>query len=433
LQSRNMNDYCLFCRTLNLHMNKKTVGIFSIPVLVGALGYFVDIYDLLLFSIIRIPSLKSLGLNEKALADSGLFIINVQMIGLLIGGIFWGILGDKYGRMKVLFASILMYSLGNIANGFVQTVNQYAFIRFVTGIGLAGELGASITLISELLPKEKRGLGTSLVAGIGLTGAVFAYILKEYFVNPITFEGWRMCYFIGGGLGFLLLLLRVGVLESGMFKSVQAATHIAKGSFFTLFQSWRNTKKYLLAILIGLPSWYCIGILITFSKEFGEKMGVQGAIDPGQSVMYAYAAISIGDIASGLISQWFKSRKNAVYFFYAITTIGVVYYFFGGIRTAAQMYWICALLGFGTGFWAMFVTMAAEQFGTNIRATVTTTVPNMVRGSLNLVSWLFVAMQPSMGYVTSGWITGTVVLIIGLVALIYTEETFHKDLDYLEA
>lgn len=405
-------------------MEKKNQSVFGLAVIVAALGYFVDIYDLLLFSIIRIPSLKSFGLDDTAIAKDGLKIINIQMMGLLLGGIFWGILGDKKGRLNVLYASIILYSLGNIANGFVQTVNQYAGVRFITGFGLAGELGAGITLVSELLSKEKRGIGTSLVAGIGLTGAVFAFFIKQ------NFE-WRTCYFIGGGLGFLLLFLRVGVLESGMFKSVRES-NIARGNFFMLFTNGKRLKKYLTAIFLGLPTWYVIGILISFSKEFAVKMNVQGTVDPGKAVMFAYAGISLGDVAIGFISQWMKSRKKAVYLFYGLTIIGICWFFNMQGQSTETFYADCALLGFATGFWAMFVTMAAEQFGTNIRATVATTVPNMVRGSLNLVSLLFVSLQASQGYLKSGWITGIVVMVIGLISVAFTEETFGKDLNYME-
>jgi len=406
-------------------MQQKPISVFNIAVIVAALGYFVDIYDLLLFGIIRITSLRDLGLDDAQIAKDGLFILNTQMLGLLIGGILWGILGDKKGRLKVLYASIILYSLGNIANGFVQNVNQYALIRFVTGIGLAGELGAGITLVSELLPKEKRGIGTSLVAGIGLTGAVGAFFLKENF-------HWRTCYFIGGGLGFLLLALRVGVLESSLFKSIQHEK-ITKGNFFMFFNNAKRFKKYLLCILIGLPTWYVIGILVTFSKEFGEKMGVEGTIDPGKSLMFAYAAISVGDVAVGLVSQWLKSRKKALFIFYGLTIIGIIWFFnLKPGQSPAMLYAACAWLGFGTGFWAIFVTIAAEQFGTNIRATAATTVPNMVRGSLNLISLLFVGLQPSLGYVKSGWVTGAILMVITIIAAIMTEESFHKDLDYVE-
>ena len=407
-----------------MNQQQKIYGIFSLPVIVAALGYFVDIYDLLLFSIIRVPSLKSLGLNDAQIASDGLKIINIQMIGLLIGGILWGILGDKLGRMKVLFASIILYSIGNIANGFVETVNQYAAVRFFSGIGLAGELGASITLVSEILSKEKRGLGTSVVAGIGLTGAVFAFVMKQ------NFE-WRTCYFIGGGMGFLLLFLRAGVLESSMFHSIKDAT-ISKGNILMLFNNKKRFSKYLKAILIGIPTWYVIGILISFSDKFGKEMHIIGAIDPGKAIMYAYVAIAIGDLLVGFISHWFKSRKKAIALFYIIAIVAIILYFNLEGKSNETLYWVCAALGFGTGFWALFVTMAAEQFGTNIRATATTTVPNMVRGSLVLTSLLFTYLQPSFGYLKSGWITGIVVMSLSIIALIFTQETFGKDLNYIE-
>ncbi len=405
-------------------MTKKEYGILSLPVIVAALGYFVDIYDLLLFSIIRVPSLKSLGLNETQIANDGLKIINIQMIGLLIGGILWGILGDKLGRMKVLFASIILYSIGNIANGFVETVNQYAAVRFFSGIGLAGELGASITLVSEILSKEKRGLGTSVVAGIGLAGAVFAFIMKENF-------DWRICYFIGGGMGFLLLFLRAGVLESSMFNSAKSGNK-NMGNAFLLINNWKRFSKYIKAILIGIPTWYVIGILITFSDKFGKEMNIVGKIDPGKAIMYAYVAIAISDLMVGFISHWLKSRKKAIGLFYIIAIAAIVMYFNLQGQSNTTLYWVCALLGFGTGFWALFVTMAAEQFGTNIRATATTTVPNMVRGSLVLVSILFTSLHPAYGYFKSGWITGIIIMTLAVFALIFTQETFGKDLNYIE-
>ena len=415
-------------------MKKSTALLFSLPVIVGALGYFVDVYDLLLFSIIRKPSLTSLGLNQDDVARLGLKILNYQMIGLLLGGILWGVLGDKKGRLKVLFASIILYSLGSIANGFVHTFEQYALARFVTGLGLAGELGAGITLVSELMPKEKRGIATSLVAGIGLSGAVFAYFVRQWFVGTGG-EGWRTCYFIGGGLGFLLLFLRVGVLESGMFKNIEG-TNVRKGDFFMLFTNGRRFKKYLTAILIALPNWYVIGILVSFSDKFAAKMDVKGVVDPGKAIMVAYAAITVGDILIGFISQWMKSRKNSLWLFHIITILAVIWYFNLRGQGSASVYLVCVFLGLGTGFWAMFVTMAAEQFGTNLRATVATTVPNMARGSLTLVSLLFVSLQSvlpaSTAYLQSGWITGIIVFVIASIALVLTEETFGKDLDYIE-
>lgn len=404
--------------------NNKAVSILSIPVIVAALGYFVDIYDLLLFSIVRVKSLQSLGLSDELVKSEGLKIISDQMWGLLIGGILWGIMGDKKGRLSVLFGSILLYSLANIANGFVHNVEQYSLCRFIAGIGLAGELGAGITLVSELIPKEKRGVATSIVAGIGLTGAVLAYFISQNF-------DWRVCYYIGGGLGLALLLLRVTVYESGMFKDVQQ-TGVSRGNFLMFFTNGARFKKYLLAILIGLPTWYVIGILITFSREFGKAFGITEEIKPAKAVMLAYVAISIADVGIGLLSQVLKSRKKALYIFYGITIVAIVLYFQQNGGSANQMYVLCALAGFGTGFWAIFVTMAAEHFGTNLRATAATTVPNMVRGSLPLMLILFERLQPGYGLINAAAITGVIVMVISIIAAIMTEETFGKDLNFLE-
>ncbi|MFT3981407.1 MAG: MFS transporter [Ferruginibacter sp.] len=406
-------------------MSKNNQSVFSIVVLVAALGYFVDIYDLLLFGIVRIQSLKELGLTDELVKKDGEFIISIQMLGLMIGGIIWGIMGDKKGRLSVLFGSIILYSLANIANGFVQTTNQYALVRFIAGVGLAGELGAGITLVSETTSREKRGLSTSLVAGIGLLGAVAAYFISQSF-------NWRTCYFIGGGLGFCLLLLRISVFESGMFNKVKQMSHVAKGDITMFFNNRHRFKKYLFAILIGLPTWYVIGVLVTFSNDFAKAFGVTEPVHPGKATMFAYAAIAIGDVLIGFVSHWLKSRKKALYIFYTITIIAIAAYFMQGQGSAAKMYIICAALGFGTGFWAIFVTMAAEQFGTNLRATATTTVPNMVRGALPLIIFLFNWLQGFMSYAQAGLVTGIIVMSISIFATWQSEETFGKDLNYIE-
>lgn len=405
-------------------MDKRRYGIISIPVIIGALGYFVDIYDLLLFGIIRKTSLRSLGLSEEMVLTSGEFIISVQMIGLLIGGILWGVMGDKKGRLSVLFGSIILYSLANIANGMVQTVNQYALLRFIAGVGLAGELGAGITLVSELLPKEKRGLGTSMVAGLGLTGAVVAYFISKNF-------DWRVCYYIGGAMGLLLLVLRVSVFESGMFQQVKEM-NVSRGNFFMFFTNKERFFKYVRSILIGLPTWFVIGVLVTFSDQFGLHMGVAEAIDPGRAIMFAYVGISIGDIAIGFVSQALKSRRKALFIFYVLTMICMVLFFIQRNSSASVMYLLCGGLGFATGFWAIFVTMAAEQFGTNVRATAATTVPNMVRGSLPLIILLFKWLRGATDFITGGIITAIVIMIIAWIAAYFTKETFGKDLMYVE-
>jgi putative MFS transporter len=410
-------------------MQKTSTSIFTITVLVAALGYFVDIYDLLLFNIVRIDSLTEMGLSVAEVKTQGEFIISIQMLGLLIGGIIWGIMGDKKGRLSVLFGSIILYSLANIANGFVQTPNQYALTRFIAGIGLAGELGAGITLVTELVNKEKRGLSTSLVAGIGLLGAVAAFFISQNF-------NWRICYFIGGGLGFCLLLLRISVFESGMFTQTKLSG-VSRGNFFMFFTSRKRFRKYACAILIGLPTWYVIGLLIAFSNNFAKEFGITETVLPKVSIMVAYAFISISDLLAGFVSQWLKSRKKALYIFYILTIISIIFFFNQQNGTAAGMYVICAALGFATGFWAIFVTMAAEQFGTNLRATAATTVPNMVRGSVPLIFLVFKWLQTVFTatphpYVTAAWVTGALVMVIAIIAAYFTEETFGKDLNYTE-
>jgi putative MFS transporter len=409
-------------------MNRKQIGLFSLPVFVAALGYFVDVYDLLLFTIVRQPSVLAVGATLETIIVDSAHIINWQMSGLLIGGILWGVIGDKQGRLKVLFGSILLYSLANILTAYVQTVDQYAYCRFLGGIGLAGELGAGITLVSEMLPKNKRGIGTSMVAGIGLFGAVFAYFTFKYT------QDWRLCYKIGGGLGFFLLVLRVRVAESFMFESAKLA-NINKGNFFMFFSSYKRFSKYIKAILIGLPTWFVIGVMVNYSNKFATGLYGDNLIDSGRSVMFAYIGIAVGDLLIGWVSQYFKSRKKALLLFYMLSIIGMVLFFSAFNNSDSRMYAICAFLGFSTGYWAIFNQMAAEQFGTNLRATAATTIPNMVRGALPLINFLFLdILQKSMGWtiVQSGIVTGTIVMGITLVAFVFTEETYHKDLDYLE-
>jgi MFS family permease len=410
---------------------KTSSSVFNLAVIVAALGYFVDIYDLLLFTIVREPSLKSIGIDltsSKDVLAASTKIINWQMVGLLIGGIVWGIMGDKKGRLSVLFGSIMLYSVANFLTAYITTIDQYASARFVAGIGLAGELGAGITLVSELLPKEKRGIGTSLVAGIGLFGAVFAFFTYNYTQN------WRLCYKIGGGLGVVLLLLRISVAESGLFHHVKQL-NVSRGNLLMFFTNRTRFRKYILAILIGLPTWFVIGVLVNLSNRFADKLYGANSVNSGKAIMYAYIGIAFGDILIGLISQYFKSRKKALYLFYAFCILSGILFFSPLNNSDARMYIICTALGFSTGFWAIFVTMGAEQFGTNLRATAATTIPNMVRGSLPLLNLLFKnVFQDSLGWelVRSGIVTGIIAMTITLISAYFTEETFHKDLNYVE-
>lgn len=412
-------------------MDKKQASLFNVAVIVAALGYFVDIYDLLLFSIVREPSLVAIGISKadtKAMVAASTRIINWQMIGLLIGGIVWGIMGDKRGRLSVLFGSIMLYSVANFLTGYVTSVDQYALARFIAGIGLAGELGAGITLVSELLPKNKRGVGTSLVAGIGLFGAVFAYFTYK-FTND-----WRLCYKIGGVLGVGLLLLRISVAESGMYKEVKDL-NVKRGNLLMFFNNGTRFRKYIMAVLIGLPTWYVIGILVNLSNRFATELYGANNVDSGRAVMFAYVGIAVGDILIGFVSQYFQSRKKALYLFYALTIISGILFFSAFNSNDGRMYAICAALGFSTGFWAIFVTMGAEQFGTNLRATAATTIPNIVRGGLFLMNLLFKDLfQDSWGWplLRSGVTTGIIVMAITLIAAFFTQETYGKELNYVE-
>lgn len=411
-------------------MREKKYGLLSVPVIVAALGYFVDIYDLLLFSIVREPSLRSLGVTDASMIAASTKIINWQMIGLLIGGIVWGVMGDKRGRLSVLFGSIVLYSAANFVTGYVATTDQYAWARFVAGLGLAGELGAGITLVSELLPKNKRGIGTSLVAGIGLFGAVFAYFTFDF-----SGQNWRLCYKIGGILGILLLMLRVSVAESGMFRETKQLDNVQRGNLLMFFNNGERFRKYLFAILIGLPTWFVIGILVNFSNRFANALYGENAIDSGRAIMYAYIGIALGDIAIGFVSQYFQSRKKALFIFYSLTILSGIIFFSPLNNNDPVMYTVCGVLGFSTGFWAIFVTMGAEQFGTNLRATAATTIPNMVRGSLPLLNLLFKdVFQDSLHWklLKSGVVTGILAMVIALLAAYFTKETFHKDLNYVE-
>lgn len=401
-------------------------SVWNAAVVVAALGYFVDVYDLLLFSIVRKESLQSLGLSGEELTHTGILLLDMQMIGMLMGGILWGVLGDKKGRLSVLFGSIATYSIANLANGAVDTVFWYAFWRFIAGLGLAGELGVGITLVTEVMPKETRGYATTLVASIGIAGAVFAGWIGQVF-------DWRTCYYIGGGLGLSLLLLRVGVQESGMFKSAQQAHSVKKGDFLALFRNSKIFLKYLRFILIGLPVWYVVGILITFSPELATQLGLNKEPDAGIAVMYCYSGLVVGDLVSGSLSQMLKSRKLVLYIFWGISLLAVALFFLVPLSSENLFFAQCTFLGFSVGSWVVFMTSASEQFGTNLRATVTTSVPNFVRGAVVPLTATFQGLAPYMGLVGSAVVTGVICLLLALWAISTLRETFGTDMDFHEA
>jgi len=399
-------------------------------VIVAALGYFVDIYDLLLFGIVRTASLTDLGIVGQANRDEGEFLISMQMYGMLIGGILWGILGDKKGRLSVLFGSIITYSIANIANGMVHSVEAYAFWRLIAGIGLAGELGAGITLVTESMPKEKRGYGTMIVASVGISGAIVANLVYQ------VFGDWRLCYYAGGVLGLLLLLLRFSVRESVMFKSAENISS-RRGNFLSLFTNGKRLAKYIRCILIGIPLWFLVGVLITFSPEFAQYLGVEdaGEIKAGQAIAWCYAGLVVGDVCSGLLSQYLRSRKKVMFIFLALNLLMVIVYLNAFGISKSAFYLLCMAMGFSVGYWVIFVTIAAEQFGTNIRSTVTTTVPNFVRGSLPLIILMYQFFRNktfSGNILQAALVVGIILSIISFISLWKMKETFDEDLNYTE-
>lgn len=410
-------------------MTKKEYGILSLPVIVGSLGFFVDIYDLLLFNIVRKKSLAELHVPDALAKEFGESVVSWQMLGLVVGGILWGMLGDKKGRKSVLFGSIFLYSAATVANGLVQTVEQYTILRFIAALGLAGELGASITLVSEMLPKDKRGIGNSIIATSGVLGTIAAY-----YVYALSGENWRLCYYIGGAMGFMLLFLRVGVLESTMY-DVAKKQSTEMGNFAMFFTSWERFWRYLRSILIGLPVWFVIGVLISFSDEFAKRFGITG-FDQPRALMFQYAALTFGDMGAGLLSNYFKSRKKTLLIYYFILSVFIALFFIlKGGGSASNMYLLCMGLGFGSGISVLYITMSAEQFGTNLRATAAISIPNLVRGFLPLIILLFKFLRSETvlnNYVTAAWVTAIIVIITGLVSVLFTKETFSKDLDFVE-
>lgn len=397
--------------------------------MVAALGYFVDIYDLILFQVVKEASLIDLGISDEILRKNyKIELFNWQMSGMLLGGLIWGILGDKLGRLKTLFGSILLYSLANIANAYVWNIPSYATVRFIAGLGLAGELGAGITLISEVMHKDKRGYGTMIMVTFGALGAVFAYLVAE------SFSSWKSAYWVGGIMGLALLALRVGTMESDLFKAGKQEKN--RGNFLLLFQSKARLLKYLACIGMGLPVWYVVGVLIALiDSHFSTALNFPDSIQVGKAIMFVYLGLSAGDLLAGLLSQWFKSRLKVVlaYLIFAALVSG---FYLSGFHSnnTSLIYGICGLLGISTGYWALFVTISAEQFGTNIRATVANTVPNFVRGAVVPITLLFkfLAESPWLGSIGSAILVG--ILCIGLAAIstLYLKESFGKDLDFSE-
>jgi MFS family permease len=391
---------------------------------VSSLGYFVDVYDLILLSVVRKASLAGLGVPEGRMLDVGIHLLNIQMWGVLCGGIVWGVLGDKRGRLTVLFGSILLYSIANLLNAYVSSVGQYEVLRFIAGFGLAGELGAAVTIVSETVSKEKRGLATMCIASLGLLGAILASEVAIHFQ-------WRTAYTVGGVLGLCLLVLRVGTIESVLFLKTRKTT-VERGNLLMLLHDSRRLYRYLLCIFAGAPLYFVIGILITASPEFSKGEGLTVPAVAGVAVMWAYGAMSLGDIACSALSQWTRSRRIALTVFHLLCLSSCLAFILLPSPSLQFFYGKCVALGFSIGFWAVLNTNAVEQFGTNLRASVATTVPNFVRALLIPISMCFDALKGFIGLQKSSLIVAVTVCAIGLAATWLLSETFAKDLDFVE-
>ena len=398
-----------------------------LAVLVAALGYFVDLFDLVLFSIVRIPSLKALGVADpEQLTAVGKRLLDIQLVGMLLGGIAFGMLGDRLGRLRTLFGSILLYSVANILNAFVTEVWQYEALRFIAGFGLAGELGAGITLVAELLPTAKRGIGTTIVATIGLSGAVAAGVVGSYLA-------WNHCYLIGGTMGIALLALRVGVSESGMFRATEARAHeVSRGNPLQLLWPPRRFLRFAMVVLSAMPIWFVGGVMFVFAPEIGRGMGIAEPIEPARVIFWAYLGVVAGDVCSGTVSQLIRSRTRTIMGFLVALAASIALFFAVAPRGPAAFYGMMCLVGAATGYWAIFVTTASEQFGTNLRATAATSAPNFVRAMAVPITSIWLAIKPGMGAVQGTLVLGLCCVAVGMAATFALDETFHRDLDYLE-
>jgi MFS family permease len=397
----------------------------NLTILVAALGYFVDVFDLQLFSMLRVSSLKSLGLDPAQITIVGAQLLNWQMAGMLLGGILWGVLGDKKGRVYVLFGTILLYSLGNIANAFVTTIPAYAAARFFTGLGLAGEIGAGVTLATELLPKATRGYGTSMIVGCGVVGPLVAGFMADAL-------DWRMAYIGGGVLGLMLLLLRVSVSESGMFGSVSKQSHVARGKFIMLFNDRERLARYACCVASGLPVWFMVGVIVIFSPEIGVALGTDIPLKPATAVVSCYIGLTLGGFLSGILSQIFQNRRKVMMAFIlgAGVTCKIILMSHG--ISAAGFYGLVLLGGFFIGYWTLFMTTTAEQFGTNLRATATATASNFVRASIIVNTMIIAALKPHYGFLQSAEIDGAFIFLLTAIALWKLPETFNRDLDFTD-
>jgi len=400
-------------------------SVFNLAVIVSGLGFLIDAFDLFLFNVYRIPSLKELGLSGDPLTRTGEHLLALQMGGMMIGGILSGMIGDKFGRASVLFASILLYSLSNIANAMVHDVGWYGLVRFLAGVGLAGELGAGITLVSERMTIEKRGYGTILVATLGALGAVLAGLVSE-------FISWRHAFLGAGIMGLGLLILRLRSLEPSMFLSSRDSG-IRRGSFALLLSNRRRAFRYLACILMGVPIWYSVGLVITLTPEIATFRNMT-AFKLSTCFILFQVGIAVGDLSSGMLSQLLKSRKKILL---SYMSLAIVFGFLHLVvmKSSSGLYLTSLGMGLGCGYLSVFVTSTAEHFGINLRVLTTATVTNFMRGAITILVPMHLALQSYFHFdiINSLLIIGAIVWALALISTIRLPETFGKDLNYIES
>lgn len=394
--------------------------------IVSALGYFVDVYDIILFSAVRVPSLRDIGIAEEQITSVALQLINIQIIGMVIGGIVWGLLGDRRGRQSVLFGSILLYSIATFANAFVTSLPAYAALRFIAGFGLAGELGAGITLVSELMSREKRGYGTTLIVVAGALGGVAGGLVGAAL-------HWKTAYLLGGLGGFILLFLRLQVSESQLFISVKKDTKLLKGSLSLFLRSPTMLFKYIKCLCVGLPFWIFVGLFLALAPEIGKAMGIAVPITAPKTIMFYNAGLVVGECISGLLSQWWRTRKKVVQLYLSVCLVLIVSFLCQTQMSESTFYGFTLLFGLSSGFWVLFILIASEQFGTNMRATVTTSLPNFVRAVVlpSAIGLSYLEVKLGILSAFSGIVIGS--LIVALIAVHFLKETYGIDLNFIES
>jgi len=396
-----------------------------ITVLVAAMGYFVDVTDLWLFSNLRVASLRDLGLSDDQVTDTGALLLNSQQIGLLVGSVIWGVMGDRRGRASVMFGSIFLYSVGNILNAFVTSVPQYVALRFITGVGLAGEIGAGITLVCEILPRDKRGIGTTFVTGLGVAGAILAALMGKYL-------SWRTAFFVGGCLGLGLFFLRVFTHDSGLFERMSEERAIKRGSIKQLVTTPDLLVRFLSCVASGMPIYLTFSIFAVFSPEIAPALGIKESVSISDVMLCVSVGLTLGDVLAGVISQLARRRKGPLIFLVLMNFVAAVTITMGLSRSSLGYLVLVFILGLTSGYWACLITTSAEQFGTNIRATVTTMVPNFVRATAIPITILFIQVKKYLSIQNTVLLVTFIVFSAAFWGLSRLRESFHADLDYYE-